>query len=172
MSSSDNSAQAQANEQLQQQQQRPQRSVIDKVELSDNDRERFHGVVKYFKGVYGFATVVDGQYAGRDVIIHQKNLLTNNECYRTLYKGEHVEFSINEVENERIEAVDVSAPGAHCLMCETNPMLGRRRQYNGHGRGGYNNRGRSNGRGNGRGRNTGPPRQGGNVLSQKTSASA
>lgn len=139
--------------------------------LSVPEGERVSARVKWFDNAmnYGFATVLEGEHTGKDIFVHQSNILTlGKNVYRTLRAGEYVEFALEETENNehKHQAVNVTGPRACPLMCETNPQ--RRRPTNrnvlhhvpagfvavpvsqGYGRGGYKQGGR--GRGSGRGR--------------------
>jgi cold shock CspA family protein len=129
--------------QQQRQRQRPDRSVITRIETPEG-QQRFPGIVKTFRKTYGFATVVgDNQYSGKDIMVNHANILTSKECYKTLKRGEHIEFAVQEEEDGRIQALDVTGPDGYSLQCETNPHLYQRRR--GRGRGGYRGRGRGRG---------------------------
>lgn len=141
------STQSETNEQQQ------QNWLTTRVELPEG-QERFRGVVKGFKKTYGFAVVVsEGEHSGKDIMINHANIMTSKECYKTLHRGEHIEFGIEVLEDGRIQALNVSGPDGLSLMCETNPRhVQRRYTVQGRGRGFYRGRGRGgNGRGNGRG---------------------
>ena len=93
--------------------------------------------VKWFDNTmnYGFATVLEGEHTGKDIFVHQSNILTlGQNVYRTLRAGEYIEFELEETQgNEhKHQAVHVTGPRACPLMCETNPQ---RRRENGQGRG-------------------------------------
>jgi cold shock CspA family protein len=86
--------------------------------------------VKWFDNAlsYGFATVTSGEHAGRDIFVHQSNILTLAQgIYRTLRMGEYIEFNIEESSenNHRYQAIAVTGPGAGQLMCESNPRRPR-----------------------------------------------
>jgi cold shock CspA family protein len=86
--------------------------------------------VKWFDNAlsYGFATVTSGEHAGRDIFVHQSNILTLAQgIYRTLRMGEYIEFNIEESceNNHRYQAIAVTGPGAGQLMCESNPRRPR-----------------------------------------------
>lgn len=86
--------------------------------------------VKWFDNTlsYGFATVTSGEHAGRDIFVHQSNILTLAQgIYRTLRMGEYIEFNIEESaeNNHRYQAIAVTGPGAGQLMCESNPRRPR-----------------------------------------------
>lgn len=147
-------------------------STVNQVELTTRlelpvGQERYHGIVKTFRKTYGFAVVVgESQYAGKDIMVNHANIMTTKECYKTLKRGEHIEFGIEEVEGDRIQAINVTGPHGHVLQCETNPRLVQRR-FNVQGRGHARGRGYSSGRGRGharghaqaRGQYSGQPRR-------------
>lgn len=117
--------------------------------------ELLTGCVKWFNHNlnYGFITVLtDGEYNKCDIFVHQSNIKTKNECYRTLSPGECVQFQIAKSDNTShpINAVNVSGFNGGMLNCET----ARPRNLNGGNRSneyesGSGYRGRSNGRGRG-----------------------
>lgn len=106
-----------------------------------NGETRVLGQVKWFNNSrgYGFITVTSGNHTNEDVFVYQNNLLThNNNIYRTLTKGEYVEFVVSPLENDaqhKFHATSVTGPGAHQLMCETNRRPPRQHQPRGRGRG-------------------------------------
>jgi CspA family cold shock protein len=120
------------------------------------DVARLMGLVKWFnnKPGFGFITVISpGEFNGNDIFVHYNNILTlNKNVYKTLTKGEYVEFTLQELNDENKtythQAVDVTGPYLYRLMCENNPSKppSRRRpnayfqynnpNYNGH----YNQR--------------------------------
>ena len=91
---------------------------------------RFIARVKWFDNTlsYGFATVTSGEHAGRDIFVHQSNILTLAQgIYRTLRMGEYIEFNLEEStdSSHRYQAIAVTGPGAGQLMCESNPRRPR-----------------------------------------------
>lgn len=92
---------------------------------------RYSARVKWFDNAmnYGFATVLDGEHTGKDIFIHQSNILTlGQNVYRTLRTAEYIEFGLVETPDSehKFMAKDVTGPGACPLMCETNPLVRRR----------------------------------------------
>lgn len=83
--------------------------------------------VKWFdnKLTYGFATVLEGDHMGKDIFIHQSNILTlGQNVYRTLRMGEYIEFALTEVldSEHKYQASAVTGPKCCPLMCETAPV--------------------------------------------------
>jgi len=107
------------------------------------------GCVKWFNNGlnYGFITVLsDGEHRNTDVFVHQSNIRTARDCFRTLYTGECVQFDLAKSDNEKhpVHAVNVHGFNGVQLRCEVPRGSGFRSV-------GSNNSG--NGRGNGRGGN-------------------
>lgn len=100
--------------------------------LTVPEGERVLGQVKWFNNSrgYGFITVASGEHSNEDIFVYQNNLITQNQnVYRTLTKGEYVEFEVSPLENDaqhKVHATSVTGPGAHQLMCETNRRPPRR----------------------------------------------
>ena len=90
------------------------------------DGLRYSARVKWFdnKLTYGFATVLEGEHMGKDIFIHQSNILTlGQNVYRTLRMGEYIEFALTEVQDSehKYQASAVTGPKCCPLMCETAP---------------------------------------------------
>ena len=113
------------------------------------------GCVKWFdNGLnYGFITVLsEGEHKGVDIFVHQSNIKTKRDCYRTLYTGECVTFDLvkSKSETHPWNAENVTGFNGAILHCENPSFRGRVTR----GRGGFQ------GRGGYRGNNTRrPPRQ-------------
>jgi len=125
--------------------------------------ELLTGCVKWFNHNlnYGFITVLtDGEYNKCDIFVHQSNIKTKNECYRTLSPGECVQFEIAKSDNTShpINAVNVSGFNGGMLNCEN----ARLRNLNGGGNRsneyGSEYRGRGRGRGHGHSHGSGDSR--------------
>jgi cold shock CspA family protein len=113
------------------------------------------GCVKWFNNGlnYGFITVLtDGEYRNTDIFVHQSNIRTARDCFRTLYTGECVQFELAKSDNEKhpVHAVNVHGFNSVPLRCEVPRGAGFRggRGNGARGRGGYGGRGRGNFRGN------------------------
>ena len=104
------------------------------------------GCVKWFdNGLnYGFITVLtEGEHHNADIFVHQSNIKTKRDCYRTLYTGECVQFEMAKSDNEKhpFHAVNVSGYNETLLHCE-NPNYRPRGNFRkptgfGGGRGGF-----------------------------------
>jgi cold shock CspA family protein len=109
------------------------------------------GCVKWFdNGLnYGFITVLtEGDHKNIDVFVHQSNIRTKQDCFRTLYTGECVAFELTKSDNAAhpFHAVNVTGFNGVLLHCE-NPSFRGRGGYRG-GRGGSRGGSRGGFRGN------------------------
>ena len=98
---------------------------------SDSVYVALTGCVKWFNNSlsYGFITVItEGKYHNTDVFVHQSNLQTKKECFRTLFTGECVQFVLTNSTNEKhpLHAVNVLGYNGNPLHCEASI-----KQYNG-----------------------------------------
>ena len=92
--------------------------------LSDNiDESRMIGQVKWFnnKAGYGFITVSDGKYVGKDIFAHYSTIRVGDTQYRYLVQGEYVEFQLSISTNtaHEFQATHISGIKGGLLMCET-----------------------------------------------------
>ena len=97
------------------------------------------GCVKWFdNGLnYGFITVLtEGEHKNVDIFVHQSNIRTTRDCFRTLYTGECVAFELTQSNNEKhpYHAINVSGYNGTLLHCE-NPNYRPRGGNRGRGRG-------------------------------------
>lgn len=85
------------------------------------------GCVKWFNGKrgYGFITNVD---TGDDVFVHHSGLTVNVDCWKNLFKGEYVEYSLETSEDGKSTASNVTGVRGGKLMCESNHTEGSRRR--------------------------------------------
>ena len=136
------------------------------------------GCVKWFNNSlnYGFITVVtEGEHHNKDIFCHQSNIKTKQECFRTLYTGECVQFEITKSDNDKhpYHGVNISGFNGCMLHCENPYQVNRdNRRHDSsrdtRGRGGGVNRGRGGSRGGGDGsRGGGDGSRGGGDGSRK-----
>lgn len=93
-------------------------------ELVDNDAVgRYTGQVKWFQDKlgFGFITVCVGDERGKDIFVHHTGIRPLNSMYKTLRKGEYVNFNTVLGVNG-VQAVDVTGIGGGSLMCDIIPM--------------------------------------------------
>ena len=80
--------------------------------------DRLLGQVKWFnnKAGYGFITVNDGDFSGKDIFIHYSAIRVTNSQYKYLVQGEYVEFSLvkSSTDGHEFQAVDIS--GVKCFL--------------------------------------------------------
>lgn len=122
------------------------------------------GCVKWFdNGLnYGFITVLSaGEHYNADIFVHQSNIQTKRECFRTLYTGECVQFMLAKSDNEKhpFHAVNVNGFNGVMLHCENPNYRPSRPSGAGSGRGNGNGNGRGNGSGRGGSRGGGGGRR-------------
>ncbi len=89
-------------------------------EVKDRNEEGTHvGQVKWFnpKLGYGFITVCDGVDKGKDIFAHHSGIKPLNSNYKTLEKGEYIQFNVVEGQNG-IQAVDITGIKGGPLMCD------------------------------------------------------
>ena len=109
--------------------------------------ELLTGCVKWFNHNlnYGFITVMtEGQYNKNDIFVHQSNIKTKNDCYRTLLPGECVQFEISKSENSShpFHAVNVTGFNNGLLNCElsrSRNFNNKAREHDGNNDNNYNN---------------------------------
>ena len=130
--------------------------------------ERVLGLVKWFQGGFGFVTNFDTK---EDVFVHHSSVTTTVDCWKMLYPGEYVYFSVGTMEDGKSQAVNVTGVREGPLRCETLALLRQERdEYNRENRtseqettgSSRNTSGRSRGRGN---RNRGGRSSGTNTSS-------
>ena len=92
----------------------------------------FFGQCKWFDDVrgYGFITVVsDGDMKGKDVFVHHSVVQTLNSNYRTLRKGEYIQFDIGESakknSDHQCQAMSVTGILGGPLMCDVQSTVGK-----------------------------------------------
>ena len=86
------------------------------------------GRVKWFNGKrgFGFITNLDDD---SDVFVHHTGLSVNNsECWKNLFQGEYVEYTLSTAEDGSSHAKDVTGIRRGPLMCESNHDSNRRRR--------------------------------------------
>ena len=82
----------------------------------------FVGQCKWFndKLGYGFITIQAGKDKGKDIFVHHSGIKPLNSNYKTLKKGEYVNFNIITGDNG-LQAVDVTGINGGSLMCDVLP---------------------------------------------------
>lgn len=69
---------------------------------------------------YGFITITQGADKGKDIFVHHTGVKPLNSIYRTLKKGEYINFDVIDGDNG-LQAVNVTGIGGGCLMCDVLP---------------------------------------------------
>ena len=93
--------------------------------ISENEEVKigeFIGQCKWFndKLGYGFITVQYGEDKGKDIFVHHSGIKPLNSNYKTLKKGEYINFSIINGDNG-LQAVNVTGICGGSLMCDVIP---------------------------------------------------
>jgi len=89
-------------------------------ELTDTDTYgKYTGSTKWFndKLGYGFITICDGEDKGKDIFVHHSGIKPLNSNYKTLRKGEYIQFNIITGLNG-LQAIDVTGIKGGPLMCD------------------------------------------------------
>ncbi len=85
------------------------------------------GCVKWFNGRrgYGFITNLETK---DEVFVHHTGLVVNADCWKTLSKGEYVEYVLTAAEDGSSSAKNVTGIRGGLLMCESQHEEGRSRR--------------------------------------------
>ena len=95
---------------------------------STTNTERVLGLVKWFQGGFGFVTNFDTK---EDVFVHHSSVTTTVDCWKLLYPGEYVDFSVETMEDGKSQAANVTGVRGGPLRCETLALLRQERdEYN------------------------------------------
>lgn len=90
------------------------------VEKKESDTYgKYTGSTKWFndKLGYGFITICDGDEKGKDIFVHHSGIKPLNSNYKTLRKGEYIQFNIVNGMNG-LQAIDVTGIKGGPLMCD------------------------------------------------------
>ena len=86
----------------------------------DGQQPRLLGQCKWFSDRlgYGFITVrEDGEFKGNDVFVHHSYIRPCQTFYKSLFKGEYVNFGLNQG-YAGMQAVDVTGVNGGSLICD------------------------------------------------------
>jgi len=98
----------------------PESSPVVVKEESDAPKVgAFIGQCKWFndKLGYGFVTICNGDEKGKDIFVHHSGIKPMNSNYKTLRKGEYIQFDIIDGQNG-LQATEVRGIGGGALMCD------------------------------------------------------
>ena len=88
--------------------------------------QRLTGKVKWFnnKSGFGFITVCDGDYSGKDIFVHFSSIRGDNSFYKYLVQGEYVDFDLVKSTSDKHEyhAVDITGIKNGEIMCQTRKL--------------------------------------------------
>jgi cold shock CspA family protein len=96
----------------------PEKPVLSEVK-DEVQYGAYTGQCKWFndKLGYGFVTICSGDQKGKDIFVHHSGVKPLNSNYKTLRKGEYIQFNIIDGMNG-LQAVDVRGIGGGPLMCD------------------------------------------------------
>lgn len=105
--------------------------VLDEVIDNDLIIGNFLGHVKWFNDRlgYGFCTVISGPDIGKDIFVHHSGIRPLNSNYKTLRKGEYINFNMT-TGHTGLQASNVTGINGGPLMCDVVPTHVRGRMYN------------------------------------------
>lgn len=72
---------------------------------------------------YGFITIQAGENKGKDIFVHHSGIKPLNSNYKTLKKGEYINFDLVTGANGLLQAVNVTGIGGGSLICDVNPHV-------------------------------------------------
>lgn len=99
---------------------------MDSILVVDEDVNKgvgcYTGLTKWFSAKlgFGFITIHTGPECGKDVFVHHTGIRPLNSNYKTLIKGEYVNFNMVQSPNGK-QAVDVTGVHGGPLMCDHVP---------------------------------------------------
>lgn len=92
------------------------------MEVTDHPVGVHTGVCKWFNNKLGFgfiSVVSDDQYKNRDIFCHHSGVRPINSKFRTLVKGEYINFDI-EQGNQGPQAINITGILGGALLCDNN----------------------------------------------------
>jgi cold shock CspA family protein len=104
--------------------------ILDEMIEKDVIVGKFLGHVKWFNDRlgYGFCTIISGTDLGKDIFVHHSGIRPLNSNYKTLRKGEYINFNMTTGHNG-MQASDVTGVNGGPLMCDVSPTHMRCRVY-------------------------------------------
>ena len=87
--------------------------------------EQVLGIVKWFQGGFGFVTNFETK---EDVFVHHTSITTTVDCWKMLYPGEYVYFSVGSMEDGKTQALNITGVRGGPLRCETLALLKAERE--------------------------------------------
>jgi cold shock protein len=83
------------------------------------------GLVKWFQGGFGFITNFETK---DDVFVHHSGVSTTIDCWKLLYPGEYVYYTVSLMDDGKSQAVNVTGVRGGPLRCETLSILRTERE--------------------------------------------
>lgn len=96
----------------------PEKEVLSEIVEKDTVGT-YVGQVKWFDNSqgYGFITIISGSEKGKDIFVHHTGISPANSNYKTLRKGEYINFNII-TGLKGLQAVDITGINGGPLMCD------------------------------------------------------
>lgn len=93
--------------------------VLDEIVEDTESTVKYIGQCKWFsdKLGYGFLTICDGDKKGMDIFAHHSGIKPLNSNYRTLKKGEYIQFTVVNGMNG-LQATNITGINGGALMCD------------------------------------------------------
>jgi cold shock protein len=94
--------------------------VVDEIP-EEHLNEMFTGQTKWFndKLGFGFITICSGNQNGKDIFCHHSDIKPANSSYKTLSKGEYVQFNIIQGKID-LQAINITGINGGPLLCDCN----------------------------------------------------
>jgi len=91
------------------------------IQATNDSYGKYTGQCKWFNDQlgYGFVTIIDGDEKGSDIFVHHSGVSPLNSQYKTLCKGEYINFNTIQGANG-LQAVDITGIKGGPLMCDIN----------------------------------------------------
>lgn len=90
------------------------------------DTSKQVGIIKWFNSSKGFGFVTNCS-SSEDVFVHHTGITVKDECWKTLYPGEYVQYSLNTDDDGKTTAVSVTGIEGGPLLCETRHRLNQQK---------------------------------------------
>jgi CspA family cold shock protein len=84
---------------------------------------RNFGYVEWFNKKRGYGFLINMDDNDKQIFVHHTTINPLTECYKMLYTGEYVEFSIEEGGKNGVQATNVTGPRNGKLRCDVNEEM-------------------------------------------------
>ena len=85
------------------------------------------GRIKWFdpKKGYGFVTSCK---SNEDIFAHHSKIVTQTDCWKSLFPGEYVSYELDTSDETKTQAVNITGVLGGPLMCETRSEINKQRK--------------------------------------------